>query len=188
MLNLVPFTEVGSNFDAKFSVRPNGTVGVSSGALKRFDLLKQDTHVLLFYDKDAQIVGVKPTTDDSIPGAIKLIVRQPKANSQQKQPSGHFSAKAFLQFHDIPYKDKKTQSYDAEWSDQYDMILFDLSKPRNVSRASKKAEQVTPVAETPPASPHSVPPPTPNPAPQAPPSPTPSQPPMSQDDDLDVPF
>lgn len=83
------------------------------------------------------IVGVKPTRDKDAPGAIKLIVRHPAENSQQKQPSGHFSAKAFLQFHDIPYKGKNTQSFDAEWSEQYEMILIDLSKPRDVSRRKK---------------------------------------------------
>jgi len=147
MLNLVPFTDVGSNFDAKLSVRPNGTVGVSSGALKRFKLLDEDSYIVMHYDKEAQIVGVKPTRDKSVPGATKLIIRYPRENSQQKQPSGHFSAKAFLQFHDIPYKGQRTQSFDAEWSDEYDMILFDLGKPRDVSRGKKEISE--PLADAP---------------------------------------
>lgn len=137
MLNLIPFTDVGANFDAKMSVRPNGMIGVSSGALRRFKLLEGEFYVVMYYDKDQQMIGVKPTRNKAVPGTIKLIVRYPGENSQQKQPSGHFSAKAFLQFHDIKYKDQKTLSYDAEWSDEYEMILFDLSKPRDVSRGKK---------------------------------------------------
>ena len=136
-LNLVAFTDIGSNFDAKLSIRPNGMIGVSSGALKRFELLDGEYHVVLHYDAEAQIVGVRPTRNRDEPGAIKLIVRHPPKNSLQKQPSAHFSAKSFLQYHDIPFREERTRSYDAEWSDEYGMILFDLNKPRDVGRGKK---------------------------------------------------
>ena len=131
MLNLKRFTEVGVSFDAKMSIRSNGMMGVSSGALRRFKLLDGDWYLVLFYDDDEKIVGILPTRDGDEEGAIKLVVRHPKPGSIQKQPSGHFSAKSFLQHHDIEFKGKKAQSFDADWSEEHKMILIDLKQPKN---------------------------------------------------------
>jgi len=145
MLNLKKFTDVGVNFDAKISIRPSGMMGVSSGALRRFKLLDDRWSVVMFYDKEARVVGIKPTMNRDEQGATKLVVRDPKPDSTQKQPSGHFSAKSFLQHHNIPYRGKHAQSFEAAWSAEHDMILIDLKKPKNGPKV--KPESVEGVEE-----------------------------------------
>ena len=148
MLNLKKFTQVGVSFDAKISVRPNGMMGVSSGALRRFGLLEGDWYVVMYYDEGEKVMGIEPTRDEEADGAIKLVVRQPRAGSLQKQPSGHFSAKSFLQHHAIPFRGKRAQSFEAEWSDEHSMILIDLKKPKNgpkdgtQNETSSEAEEI----------------------------------------------
>ena len=67
----VRFTEVNKSFVARVSISPRGMLNFTDGARKRYHLDEYDFCVL-YYDKDAQIIGVELTKDEQAEGAIKI--------------------------------------------------------------------------------------------------------------------
>lgn len=108
------FTHTGRGFKAKASVRSNGQIGFSHGAIRRF-ALDEFSHAVLYYDPENRLVGVKPTNDANEEGAIKLNV---------KENTAWIAATAFLDYHNLPYT--KTTRYDleADTLDEHPLMVF----------------------------------------------------------------
>ncbi len=122
------FTQFGRGHRPTCSIRSNGQIGLNQGAIRRFRL--EDGFVALYYDRNARVVGIKPVPKDA-PGATRLIVK----------PNNAFvSARSFLEFYAIPYRGR-TSTYEVEWSNDYDMLLVDLSKPTRPAKAEVEAQE-----------------------------------------------
>ena len=109
------FTESGRSFKARISIRKNGQIGFSNGAVKKFGLQKF-SHVVLFYDADKKRIGIKPTNDSEEEGAYKLNIKETGAS---------VAGLAFIDYFDIPHEN--TQKYEAKWDDESQMIIVDLT-------------------------------------------------------------
>ncbi|HMO49583.1 MAG TPA: hypothetical protein PKE26_03325 [Kiritimatiellia bacterium] len=118
------FTQTGTRQAPLVSIRRGGSLGLSQGAINRYGFDNDMTHVVLFYDKEDKLVGIKPIAGDSEEHAIKVIVRPYKAAKGKESKTAFFSAKSFLDFYAIPYSE--TKSYDAKWDEQNAMIVIDL--------------------------------------------------------------
>ena len=123
------FTQVGGSFLPMVSIRKNGQVGFSQGSLKRFGLDEGEHSIVLFYDRDAKVIGMKPTTDPREQGAMKLVKRTATTPSGKTSISSYISARSFLNFYNIAYREK-IRHYEPVWSDDHKMILVDLTKER----------------------------------------------------------
>jgi len=110
------FTARGKSFIPKVSIWKRGQIGLSQGAVERFKL-NEYKYVVLHYDKDNQLIGLKFTNDEKEEGIAKLNV---KANG------AIFSAKAFLDFYDIDYQD--TKQYNIKYDEENGFYVFDLKK------------------------------------------------------------
>ena len=119
------FTKVGSRQAPKISIRAGGSFGLSQGALNRFRFEQENTHVVLFYDADRKLIGIKPTANADEEGAIKVNVRPYRTGEDTLSKTAFFSAKSFLDFYEIPYE--KTRSFDAKWDKENEMIIIDLN-------------------------------------------------------------
>jgi len=110
------FTGGGRSYRTRISIRSNGQIGFSQGAIHKF---KMDgfSNGILFYDKEENKVGIKLGNDDNEEGACKL---------QIKPENAAISAKSFLDYYEIPYKE--TISYEAKWDETHQMIVADLNK------------------------------------------------------------
>jgi len=118
------FTQIGTRQAPLVSIRRGGSFGLSQGAINRFGFDQDMTHVVLFYDKESRLVGIKPTKEGSDEHAIKVVIRPYKAAKGKESKTAFFSAKSFLDFYAIPYSD--TKSFDAKWDEQNEMIIIDL--------------------------------------------------------------
>lgn len=118
------FKNVGGSFQSRISIRTNGQLGLSQGLIMRYELDKGQWYATLYYDADHKVIGVKLTTNKDETGAMRIIVRSNDVGGKTSI-TAHISAKAFLDFNQIPYQNK-TITYEPEWSDQYKMLLVHL--------------------------------------------------------------
>jgi hypothetical protein len=91
------FAEDGRSFAPRASIRGNGQIGFNQGAVKRFGITDGQM-VLLGYDKEEKAIAIKRITETQN-GAKKVTVRENNA---------WISAKGFLDFFGIDYKEGKT--------------------------------------------------------------------------------
>jgi len=111
------FTAGGRSFRPRVSIRKNGQIGLSQGAVQQFKL-SDFPYVVLFYDKDQELIGIKPTRDPEEPGAYKL---------NHKGSSATISGLAFLDYFGIDYS--RSQRYEARWDEEHQMVVVDLRAP-----------------------------------------------------------
>ena len=90
------FRKGGKGFSPKASLRRQGQIGLSHGAIEKFNI-KDGQHVLLGYDKDKKLVAIKCINEEE-EGAKKVIV---------KGRSASIAAKAFLDYFGIIPKETK---------------------------------------------------------------------------------
>lgn len=109
------FTETGKSYRPRISIRANGQIGFSFGAIKKFSLAKYK-FVVLFFDKENSKIGIKLTNSEE-DGICKLQVRQLNAA---------ISAKAFFDYYSIDYT--KTKRYDAVWDEKEQMIIVSIKQ------------------------------------------------------------
>ncbi|HTI71803.1 MAG TPA: hypothetical protein VMF06_17640 [Candidatus Limnocylindria bacterium] len=120
------FTKVGGSFTPIISIRKQGVFGLSQGALHRFSLLDEDWFVVLFYDKDSNVIGILPTKDGAEEGAIKLVKRKTVSKSSGKENiSSSVSARSFFEYYTIPLEGSR--SFLAKWDEENKMILVPLN-------------------------------------------------------------
>ncbi len=107
------FRESGRGFAPKVSIRRQGQIGLSQGAIIRYKIENAE-NVLLGYDREAKRIGIKRVGADE-EGAKKITIRG---------GSGAIAAKGFLDYFDIPYD--ITRSYDLK--KEGDMLVFTIGE------------------------------------------------------------
>jgi len=120
------FTDVGARYKPTVSITKGGMISFNQGALKRFDLGKYK-FVILYFDRENQLVGVQPTNDPLEEGVCKL---------RHRQSGADVSAKSFLDFYGIQYGPKAIR-FNPKWKEEYQMIIFSPSQ-RKVDRTGDR--------------------------------------------------
>lgn len=116
-MGFVKFTESARSYKSRISVRVNGTIGFTSGAVKKFELRSYKS-AILFYDKDTRSVGIKPTKEEKDePGAHPI---------NMGKTGAWISCRRFFDFFGI--SPTTTKRYDARWDDSNKMIVFQISE------------------------------------------------------------
>jgi hypothetical protein len=124
--NFEKFTKVGSSFAPMVSLRKQGAIGLSQGALNRFGLAEGDWYVVLYFDRTAKILGIQPTQNAAEEGAVKLIKRRAVGKHGKASISSSISAKSFFEYYGLPMAE--TRTFLASQDDQAKMIIVDLNK------------------------------------------------------------
>ena len=127
MYEFETFTSIGSSFASKVSVRRNGTIGFSQGALMKFGLDKGKWFAVLKYDKSAKVIGIHLTQNEIEPGAIKIQCREIPGRAGKKNLAGQISARAFLDYFGIEYSDRSRAYVPVKDGDH---IIVDLKKEK----------------------------------------------------------
>ncbi len=123
------FRQDGKGLVPRASIRKEGQIGLNRGAVKKYELSRWKG-ALLGYDREERVVAIQREDDLTVPGAKRFIVRDENAT---------VSAKAFLEFFGIPYKDK-TRRFELEFDDGSQCLLLRLETP------SEKAPEMTALA------------------------------------------
>lgn len=125
-LKLERFTKTCGSFAPIISIRKGGALGLSQGALNRFQLMDGAWFVVLYYDREASVIGIQPTKRAEDEGAIKLIKRKSKApGSERESISSSISAKAFFEYYNIPCD--AGRSFPSSWDAELKMIIVELN-------------------------------------------------------------
>ncbi len=111
------FTASGKSFKARISIRKNGQISLSQGAVQKFRLTEYP-YAVLFYDKEKHRIGLKPTQDPEEPGAYKL---------NFKGTGASVAGLAFLDYYGIDYS--RSRRFEAQWDEEHEMIVIDLASP-----------------------------------------------------------
>lgn len=127
--NFERFDFLGSSFTPKISLRNNGSIGLSQGAIHKFGLKDGEWYVVLYYDKEDKTIGIKPTRDPAGESATRLNKREVTSKEGKSTITSHISARSFLEYYDIKYRDK-TRSYLASWDPENEMIVVDLKQQK----------------------------------------------------------
>ena len=118
------FEGVGGSYVPKISIRSNGTLGISQGALNRFKLAEGEWFAQLLYDRKNQVIGIQPVSDEG-PGLIKLNKKRMEGKDGKQSINAWISAKAFFDYYGINYD--KTNSYLAKWDAAAGVIYVELN-------------------------------------------------------------
>jgi hypothetical protein len=125
--NFEKFEHVGGRFSAKASIRSNGAIGLSQGAILKFKLDAGEWYAHLYYDKEQKIIGIKPTEKNDEKGVTKIVTRAARGLGGKVSYSSFISAKSFLDYYGISVKGG-SRSFPIEWNEEYKMLLIDLKK------------------------------------------------------------
>jgi hypothetical protein len=110
----VKFAETARSYRPKVSIRANGTLGFSSGAVAKFQL-KDYKYAVLHYDEERRMVGVKPVkTDEEGAHAIN-----------RGKTGAWIAARRFLDYFSIATN--ATKKFEANWDEKEKMIVFQVS-------------------------------------------------------------
>jgi hypothetical protein len=109
------FTESGRSFKTRVSIRANGQIGLSHGAVAKFGLGRYQ-YAVLFYDKETKQIGIQPTNSAEESGAYKLNI---------KGSGAAISALAFMDYCGIDHGQARRHS--AHWDEQRGMVIIDLT-------------------------------------------------------------
>lgn len=126
--NFERFTNVNSSYAPKVSIRNTGQIGFSQGLMKRVGVDERDWYVALFYDKRHQAMGLKFTDNAEDIGLVKVQKRETTASDGTVNIGGHISAKSFLDYYGIPFRDQKPQSFVPTFGKDR-MVIVLLSDP-----------------------------------------------------------
>jgi len=166
------FTQVGSSFASKMTIRKDGYLGWSQGAANKFGIDGEGYYAIFFYHSGKRLVGIKITHDSSEEGAVKIQWRK-----QSKGAVIQCSIRSFLDFYGIDYSE--TVSYEPELDGPSELILIRLDNPKEMKSRAPKSNAVEPVQNEPPVQPEpSIPP-----EPLAPEPLNKSRPPWAQEDE-----
>ncbi len=110
------FLEAGRGHRPRVSIRRQGQIGLNQGAVRRFSV-GECTHAILGYDKGTRCAAIKLTSDGDERGAQKIVF---------KDGSATISARGFLEFFDIPYRDR-TRQFDVRKDSESGYLLFDIT-------------------------------------------------------------
>lgn len=119
------FVNTGGSFSPKISIRTNGQIGLSQGFLNRFDMDGDGWHIVLYHDHELRRIALEPTKDSSAPGAIKVLIRTVKSADGRTSKTAQLSAKSFLEFSRIQFRDR-LHTYRASDDKDGNLIIVDL--------------------------------------------------------------
>jgi len=131
------FDSVGGSYEPKVSIRGNGAIGFSQGALRRFELLEGDWFICLFYDRKNGVIGIQPVKEETS-GCLRLIKRVIKGKDGRDSVNAFVSAKSFLDYFGIDYS--QTKSYRAELDEGTRKIVFNIGQPDHLRKPSAGEE------------------------------------------------
>ena len=127
------FVRAHRSYERVISVWSRGQASISAGAVKGYGLDKFKA-VVLFYDEDSRLVGLKFTNDENEEGAI------PYKTTKHGIVLG---LKTFLDFHSIIYADL-TRKYALSKDDESGFIVFDLRSPIEDTLPKQRKAQAQP--------------------------------------------
>jgi hypothetical protein len=120
------FDCTGGSYTPKISVRGNGSLGFSQGALRRFGLWDGDWFVQLYFDRKNQVIGIEPSNTPGT-GRAHLVKKKIQGKDGRQSVNAYVAAKSFFDFYGIDYSE--TKSYLAKRDDDTKMIVFQLARP-----------------------------------------------------------
>ena len=120
------FDKMTRSFTAKISIRRNGQIGFSKGAVNKFGLQGQ-RFCKLYYDSDRCLVGFEFTNDERPNVTAKVV---------EREQDMFILGKPFLSYYNIDFR--VTRVYMAEKDEESSLLFIDLNKP---SYESKRAEK-----------------------------------------------
>ena len=129
MYNFERFEAVGSTFVPKMSIRTNGAIGISQGALRRFKLEDGDWYVVLYYDKAQKVIGIKPSQQQDERVSTKIVKREVKSQKGEKNVTAYISGKSFLEYYAIPYNDR-IRIFEPTWDEEHKLIIINLNEEK----------------------------------------------------------
>ncbi|MCH7701648.1 MAG: hypothetical protein IID37_08160 [Planctomycetes bacterium] len=109
------FTESGRGFRPRASIRKQGQIGLNQGAVRRFELQRWG-YVVLGFDREKQLLALKLTADRDEPGAQRVVM---------KDGSATISARSFLEYFDISYREE-TRQYDVEFDAAQALLVVSI--------------------------------------------------------------
>jgi hypothetical protein len=126
--NFEKFTSVGRRFAPQISIRANGAIGISQGAIHQAAMTEPgDWYVFLHFDRSQKVLGIQPIRSGDEDGAIKVSIKTtPNKEGGGVAISAFVSAKSFLNFYSIPYAE--TTSFDAQWDPNHKMLIAFLAE------------------------------------------------------------
>lgn len=138
MYNFEKFTKTGGSFAPVISLRKQGAIGLSQGALQHFKLTEGDWYVVLYFDKSANVLGIKPTSDKTEEGAIKLVKRTATSPNGKTSISSSVAAKSFFEYYQISTDSTKT--FRSSLDESSGLIIVNLNEPLRVSKEEDEGE------------------------------------------------
>lgn len=111
------FTQSGRGFRPRASIRKQGQIGLTQGAVRRWEL-KEWKYVVLGYDRENKLVGLRLTNDENERGAQKMVI---------KDGSASISARSFLEFFAISYRDE-TRQYNVSFDEADCMLVVSIGE------------------------------------------------------------
>lgn len=146
--NFEQFTDFNRSFAPKLSIRPNGQIGLSQGLLRRVGIGEGEWYAYLFFDPKHRAMGLKFTQSGDDVSVIKVQKRESATGDGGKNWSGHLSARSFLDYYKIDYRDRKSQGFTPTFGED-GMVIVLL---RDGVEEEEPDEDDLPAAEDPPDS------------------------------------
>lgn len=103
----------------RVSIQTVGRIALNPATIEEF--LDGATHAELFYEPDAQLLGIRPHYEKDTEGLFSIF----RAGGNTK--SSVITAR--LQLERWGLVPSETLRYEPEWSEEYAMLLIDLDKP-----------------------------------------------------------
>jgi hypothetical protein len=100
------FESTGGSYTPKISVRSNGALGFSQGALRRFGLWDGDWYIQLYFDKKHNVIGIEPSTTAGA-GKAHLVKKKIQGKDGRQTVNAYVAAKAFFDFYGIDYSETR---------------------------------------------------------------------------------
>ncbi len=103
--------------DPKISLRKSGSIGVNQAALEEY--FEDDDGAVLYYDEDANRVGIEPVADSDADEAAYTV--------SKTDSGGTIAGQAFLE--EYALLPEITTQYLPEWDGDNDLVTVDLDEP-----------------------------------------------------------
>jgi len=104
------------------TITKTGVMNVSTEAYQGF--LKGVEHVLFLFDREKNLIGIKPMKEKNLNSYNVRVMERGKAAAKAIS----ISAVAFLKHYNIDYREKR--KLEPKWQDEkHELIVLDLNKP-----------------------------------------------------------
>lgn len=119
------FSGIKGRHVPRVSIRSTHQIGFNDAAVKELRL-QHVSCVQLYFDKDNNLIGIKPVASDKEPSAVKL---------RKRSTGADIAAKSFLDYYRVSRE--HTITVGAVWDDEKKMVVLDLKDIRS-QRSRKK--------------------------------------------------